>query len=79
MQDLDGNCERLNPMMLNSVVTLDPVVSYGLTFQNRLSSNMYQHFEFRPPRFSFKRDFLLSWLNSYLKMTENMHKFPIFN
>jgi len=27
MQDLDGNCERLNPMMLNSIVTLDPVVS----------------------------------------------------
>jgi hypothetical protein len=32
MQDLDGNCEGLNPVMLNSIVTLGPVVSQSLMF-----------------------------------------------
>jgi len=60
MQDLDGNCERLNPMRLNSIVTLDPVVSWGLAFQYRPSSNMYQHFEFILPGFSLKIHFFVA-------------------
>ena len=62
MQNLDGNCERLNPMMLNSIVALDPVLSQGLMFQNRISSNVYQHFEITPPGFSLKRDFFIAFI-----------------
>jgi hypothetical protein len=30
MQDLDSNCEGFNPVMLNSIVTLDIIVQWGL-------------------------------------------------
>jgi hypothetical protein len=30
MQDLDSNCEGFNPVMLNSIVTLDIILQRGL-------------------------------------------------
>jgi hypothetical protein len=47
MQDLDGNCEGLNPMMLNWTAALDPGVQWGSVFGKRIPPYMCPHLKLK--------------------------------
>jgi hypothetical protein len=47
MQDLDGNCEGLNPMMLNSTAGLHPGVQWDSGFEKRIRPYMCPHFDIK--------------------------------